>query len=166
MAARHMRLDTWAIIEAAAGGRHADRVEGILRRSGPCTYSLVVSRASLGEAIAVILRRGPRAAGMLRRMFALLEDCRAEPDSCVPPLDAKVLAVVRELALEVPGLDMADMAVLAHALADPDSEYLITKDEMLVNNSLIIAYEKNARAVGRRNTMLEVINPTETCPAL
>lgn len=78
-----MHNDTWGIIEVLAGGRHADRVERVLRQGGPDSYSLVVSQASVGEAVAVILRRGPGAERMLQGMLALLIDCRwSRIDAC------------------------------------------------------------------------------------
>ena len=152
-------------MEVLTGGKHADRVESILRRSGPGSYSLVASQVSLGEAAAVILRRGPGAARMLEGMIALLSDSRVEPGRCMPPLDAGVLATVNEMVRPAPELDMTDRVVLAHALADPDSAFLITKDQMILNDGGIRRYEKESRRQGRRNTLLRIVNPTETYPA-
>ena len=171
-------------MEVLTGGKHADRVESILRRSGPGSYSLVASQVSLGEAAAVILRRGPGAERMLEGMIALLADyrvepgrcmppldaianakhdyerARVEPGRCMPPLDAGVLAAMNELVRLAPKLDMTDRAILAHALADPDSVFLITKDRMILNNDEIRRYEKIERGQGRRNTRLRIFNPT------
>ena len=152
-------------MEVLTGGKHADRVESILRRSGPDSYSLVASQVSLGEAAAVILRRGPGAERMLEGMIALLADCRVEPGRCMPPLDAGVLAAMNKLVRLAPELDMTDRAILAHALADPDSAFLITRDRMILNNDEIHRYEKMERSQGRRNTRLRIFNPTETYPA-
>ena len=163
---RRVHLDTWAIMEVLTEGKHADRVESILRRSGPGSYSLVTSQVSLGEAAAVILRRGPGAERMLKGMIALLSDCRVEPGRCMPPLDAGVLDVVQDLARTAPRLDMTDRVVLAHALADPDSSFLITKDRKILSNSTKVGrYEKKARMQGLRNTRLRIVDPTETYPA-
>ena len=151
-------------MEVLTEGKHADRVESILRRSGPGSYSLVTSQVSLGEAAAVILRSGPGAARMLKGMLALLADCRVEPGRCMPPLDASVLATVNELVRLAPELDMTDRVVLAHALADPDSAFLLTKDRTILNDAEIRLYEKEARKQGRRNTMLTIVDPTETYP--
>ena len=153
-------------MEVLTRGKHADRVESILRRSGPGSYSLVASQVSLGEAAAVTLRRGPGAARMLEGMIALLSDYRVEPGRCMPPLDADVLIVVQDLVLTAPRLDMTDRVVLAHALADPDSSFLITKDRKILSNSTKVSrYEKKARMQGLRNTRLRIVDPTETCPA-
>ena len=129
----------------------------------PGSYSLVASQVSLGEAAAVILRRGPGAERMLKGMIALLADCRIEPDRCMPPLDAGVLAAVNELVRLAPELDMTDRVILA--LADPDSAFFITKDQMILNDAGILQYEKESRIQGRRNTLLRIVNPTETYPA-
>ena len=165
MEGRRVHLDTWAIMEVLTGGKHADRVESILRRSGPGSYSLVASQASPGEAAAVILRRGPGAAHMLEGMIALLSDSRVEPGRCMPPLDTGVLNVVQDLVLAAPRLDMTDRVVLAHALADPDSAFLITKDHKMLDNTKVSRYEKKARMQGLRNARLRIVDPTETYPA-
>ena len=152
-------------MEVLTGGKHADRVESILRRSGPGSYSLVASQVSLGEAAAVILRRGPDAARMLKGMLALLADYRVEPGRCMLPLDAGVLNVVQDLVRIAPRLDMTDRVILAHALADPNSAFLITKDQMILNSAKADMYEKKARMSGLRNVPLRIVNPTETYPA-
>ena len=152
-------------MEVLTGGKHADRVESILRRSGPGSYSLVASQVSLGEAAAIILRRGPDAARMLKGMLALLADYRVEPGRCMPPLDAGVLNVVQDLVLIALRLDMTDRVILAHALADPNSAFLITKDQMILNSAKADMYEKKARMSGLRNVPLRIVNPTETYPA-
>lgn len=99
---------------------------------------------------------------MLDGLFALLKDSRVEPNRCMPPIDKSVLAITNELSWVVPDLDMTNRIILAHALADPDSVFLVTKDHMIVNNPAIKKYEENARAVGRRNIELKIFNPTET----
>ena len=165
MAVWRAHVDTWGIVEVLGRGEHAGRVESILRQSGPDSYLLVVSQAALGEAAAVIMRRGPDAARLLDGMFALLSDYRVDPGSCMPPVDATILAIINELAWAVPELDMTDRIILAMALADPDSAFLITRDHALVNNPAIILYEKKMRADGRRNAVLRAVNPSETVPA-
>ena len=164
MEGKRVHLDTWAIMEVLTGGKYADRVESILRRSGPGSYSLVASQVSLGEAAAVILRRGPGAERMLKGMLALLADYRVEPGRCMPPLDAGVLAAVNKLVRLAPELDMTDRVILAHAMADPNSAFFITKDQIILNDADIRQYEKKTRKQGRRNTMLMIVDPTETCP--
>ena len=127
-ALRRVHLDTWALMAALVGGKFEDHIRRILQHSGPESYSPVASQTALGEADAVILRRGPGAALMLRGLLGLLADYRAEPGRCMPPINGAVLAIIRELVRVVPGLDMADRIILAHALADPDSWFLTTSD--------------------------------------
>ncbi len=149
-------------MEVLLGGKYADILDDIMRRSGPGSYSLVASQAAPGEADAVILRRGKGAARMLLSLLALLFDHRIDPSRCMPPLDAAVLAIVNELMDVVPALDMTDRIILAHALADPDSVFLITGDRALLENEAIKHYEGRLRAQGRRNAKLEIVKPTET----
>ena len=156
-----MHLDTWAILEVLTGGKYANVLEEIMRRSGAGSYSLVVSQAALGEADAVILRRGPGAARMLLALLALLADRRVNPGRCMPPVDAAVLSIVNELAAVAPELDMTDRIILAHALADPNSVFFITGDRAMLKNSAITRYEERLRAGRRRHERLSVIRPTE-----
>lgn len=102
---------------------------------------------------------------MLRGLLKLLSDCRVEPNRCMPPLNARVLDIMGELVDAVPGLDVTDRLILAHAPADPDSVFLVTRDHALVNNTAIALYEKMLRERGRRNTLLRIVNPIETDPA-
>ena len=133
-----------------------------MRRSGAGSYSLVVSQAALGEADAVILRRGPGAARMLLALLALLTDHRVDPGRCMPPVNAAVLAIVNELMRAAPALDMTDRIILAHALADPDSIVFITGDKALLENKAIRRYEAQIRKQGRRNARLAIVKPSET----
>ena len=149
-------------MEVLLGGKHANVLREIMRRSGPDSYSLVASQAAPGEADAVILRRGRDAVGMLFALLALLADYRVDPGRCMPPLDAAVLAIVNELMDAVPELDMTDRVILAHALADPDSVFLITGDYAMLENKAIMRYEEWLRAQGRRNAKLVIIKPSET----
>ncbi len=149
-------------MEVILGGKHANVLREIMRRSGPDSYSLVASRAAPGEADAVILRRGKDAARMLLSLLALLADYRVDPGRCMPPLDAAVLAIVNELMDAVPELDMTDRIILAHALADPDSTFLITGDYAMLENKAIVQYEEWLRSQGRRNEKLVIIKPSET----
>ena len=166
MAVRRVHFDTWAFLEVLLGGKYADVVDGIMRRSGPDSYSIVASQAALGEADAVILRRGRDAVRMLFALLALLADCRIDPGRCMPPLDAAVLAIVNELMTLAPELDMTDRIILAHALADPDSVFFITGDNKLSRNTAIVRYEERLRKQGRRKATLVIINHTEaSCAA-
>ena len=157
-----VHLDTWAFMVVLLGGKYKDRIERMLRESGPGSYVLVASQTALGEANAVILRRGPDATRMLRALLGLLEDYRVDPAKCMPPMDGAVFAILSELMVVVPKLDMTDRIILAHALADPDSSFLITGDGMMINNPAIIGYEEYLRNHGRRNTKLTVIRPPKT----
>ena len=162
MAVRRVHFDTWAFMEVLLGGKYADILEDIMRRSGPGSYSLVASQAALGEADAVILRRGRDAVGMLLALLALLFDHRIDPGKCMPPLNAAVLAIVNELMDAVPELDMTDRIILAHALADPYSVFFITGDSKMIGNDAIARYEERLRKQGRRNVRLAIIRLSET----
>ena len=158
---RRVHLDTWAAMEILLGGKYADILRDIMRRSGDGSYSLVVSQAALGEADAVILRRGPGAARMLLALLALLADHRVDPGRCMPPVNAAVLAIVNELMRVAPALDMTDRIILAHALADPDSVFFITGDNAMLENNAIMRYEAGLRKQGRRREKLVIIKPYE-----
>ncbi len=162
MAVRRVHLDTWAFMVVLLGGKLANVLGEIMRRSGPGSHSLVASQAALGEADAVILRRGSDAARMLLAPLALLADHRIDPGRCMPPLDAAVLAIVNDLMAIAPELDMTDRIILAHALADPDSVFFITGDRAMLRNDDIPLYEERLRAQGRRNAKLVIIKPSET----
>lgn len=84
----------------------------------------------------------------------------------MPPLSAGVIDIARELSDAVPGLEVTDGIILAHAMADPYSVLLATSDRVQVNNAAIILYEKTARVEGRRNTLLRLLDPNEAAPAV
>ena len=160
-ARRRVHLDTWAAVEVLIGGKYANILLDIMQRSGAASYSLVVSQAALGEADAVILRRGSDAARMLLALLAPLADHRVDPGRCMPPVNATVLAMVNELMVLAPELDMTDRIILAHALADPDSIFLITGDYAMLENDSITQYEERLRKQGRRREKLVIIKPSE-----
>ena len=146
-------------MDVLVGGKYAKVLVEIMRRSGAGSYSLVVSQAALGEADAVILRRGSDA---VRMLLALLADHRVDPGRCMPPLNASVLSIVNKLVRVAPELDMTDRIILAHALADPDSVFFITGDRTMLKNGAVVRYEARLRAQGRRREKLVIIKPSET----
>lgn len=50
-----------------------------------------------------------------------------------------------------------DVELLSIALADPDSKFLFTLDNMLAGNRSICDYELKLRHVGERNTQLKIL---------
>lgn len=157
-----VHLDTWALMVVLLGGNYKDRIERMLRENNLGAYALVASQITLGEADAVILRRGPDAARMLRALLGPLEDYRIDPAKCMPPMYGAVLSILNDLTRAVPSLDTTDRIILAHALADPDASFLITGDGRMINNPAIIEYEAHLRRHGRRNTKLTADHPPKT----
>lgn len=145
-----------------AGDRHADRANASPRQGGPDPCSPAASQATAGEAVAVVLGRGPDAGRMLRSLLKLLSDCGVQPNRRMPPLDARALDIMGELVDAVPGLGVTDRLILARALADPYSVFLVTRDRALVNNAAIALCEKTPRERGRKSTPLRIVNPIET----
>ena len=139
-------------MEMPAGGARADRVDSMLRQGGAGSCSPAASQAPPGEAAAVIMRRGPRAARMLDGRHAAL-GLQVGPGRRMPPLDAAVLGVVRDPGRAAPGLDTAGRAILARALADPHSIFL-TRDQAILANSEIVPYEEGD-GEGRRKARLD-----------
>lgn len=52
---------------------------------------------------------------------------------------------MEELRRRDPILDGTDMAILAHALHDPDSKFFFTTDTRMLDNPAIDGYEKELR---------------------
>ena len=63
---------------------------------------------------------------------------------------------MEELRRRDPLLDGTDMAILAHALHDPDSKFFFTTDTRMLDNPTIDGYEEEMRRDGRRNTKLKI----------
>lgn len=75
-----------------------------------------------------------------------------------PHLTQQVFECAQKLQLKDSYLEDTDSLILAHALIDPDSDRLITSDQILIDSTAITEFEQDMRDGGQRNTELRIVD--------
>ena len=150
-------LDTYYLLEVVLDGKDKSIIERMLSRINNNSYEVFIPQIVLGEAVSQIFRKcgDKRHPDLLLGKIAMFV---RKHDICVgnmPPLLKESFRIMSELTEKDNMLDGTDIAIVSHALADPDSKFLLTPDSMLLNNRTIRDFEENLRRDDeRRNTKL------------
>ena len=155
-------LDTWLlrglVSENAAEKADANHHMNKLRSN---VFNISVPQIALGEVFAVIMRdfrSDPIVA--YTKLKKLFDDLMGilDVDACLPPPTVKSLQYARELKEGDNNLRETDLLIVAQALADPDSQRLLTPDKDLLDSRIIKEKEKQLRFSGERNVLLKIVD--------
>ena len=90
------------------------------------------------------------------RLVGTIEKYGIDADRCLVPVSKSAFEIMEEVRRRDQRLDGTDIAILAHALADPDAEFFLTIDVDMTDNPAIDGYEVELRNDGRRNVELDI----------
>ena len=154
-------VDTWYLVAAGSDKRReksdGDRQFYKLRSN---VFDVFVPQIALGEAVSVIVRDYPDpgdACGRLSKMYDAVTSV-LDPQSCLPPPTMEALKYVQEMKQNDRRLDVTDMLIAAQALADPESQILLTRDNILQHSWAIRDMEKRLRDEGERAERLRIVD--------
>lgn len=119
------------------------------------SFEIVVPQIVLGEAVSKILKRGKGARRLMDRLVGTIEKYGIDIDRCLVPVSKSTFEIM-EMRRRDQRLDGTDIAILAHALADPDAKFFLTIDVDMMDNPAIDGYEIELRDEGRRNVKLNI----------
>jgi len=112
----------------------------------------------LGEILTVIIRDNiDDLTGLKKKMDILAKELAdlVEPGECLPVLENKHIVHAHHF-MNACGIMPTDAFILAIAIDDPDSDYLITDDIQLSTTESIYEYEGKLRDDGKRNKILKI----------
>ena len=78
----------------------------------------------------------------------------ADPATCFPPPDPAVAAKASEAMKEVKGMTKTDALIVAQAMMDPESQKLVTTDDLILDSQWLEEEEREMRGRGERSKCL------------
>lgn len=148
--------DTYYLLEIVLKGHRKQDAEKILYKASKGSFEIVVPQIVLGEAVSKILKRGKDARRLMDRLVDTIEKYEIDAGACLAPVSKSAFEIMEEVRRRDQRLDGTDIAILAHALADPDAKVFLTIDTNMTANPAIDGYEVDLRNDGRRNVKLNV----------
>ena len=156
MGISRVHLDTYYLLEIVFKGDKKQDAEKILYKASKGSFEIVVPQIVLGEAVSKILKRGKDARRLMDRLIDTIEKYEINVGACLVPVSKNAFGIMEEVRRRDQRLDGTDIAILAHALADPDAKFFLTIDVDMIDNLAIDGYETELRNDGRRNVKLNV----------
>ena len=156
MGISRVHLDTYYLLEIVFKGDKKQDAEKILYKASKGSFEIVVPQIVLGEAVSKILKRGKDARRLMDRLIDTIEKYEIDAGACLVPVSKSAFGIMEELRRRDQRLDGTDIAILAHALADPDAKVFLTIDTNMTANPAIDGYEVELRNDGRRNIELDI----------
>ena len=151
-------LDTYYLLEVIFDGEHKQYVERLLSQISGKSFEVFMPQIVVGEAVSQMYEKSggrTRPDRLLERFASLMEKYGWGNANMPTPSDRAF-----QIAAELPRVDKrvvgVDAELLSMALADPDSKFLFTPDQMLTENENICDYELQLRQGGERNTRLKI----------
>ena len=148
--------DTYYLLEIVFKGHKKHDAEKILYKASKGSFEIVVPQIVLGETVSKILKRGQDARRLMDRLVDTIEKYEIDAGACLVPVSKSAFEIMEEVRRRDQYLDGTDIAILAHALADPDANVFLTIDKDMADNPAIGKYERKLRSEGRRNVKLKV----------
>ena len=128
--------------------------KGIIHRLDAGTIDVIVPQIVLGEAVAIITRDDPEdAPQLIQNVLGSIRDL-VSPESSMPPVTAPVSRIAIKMSRDLK-MDFTDALILAHALNDPHSTYLLTADRKMLSDQ-VVEFEENMRSNGKRGRKLRI----------
>lgn len=153
-------LDSYYLLELVKEGDRVRDVKRLLYKlSNSNAFEVCVSQIALGEVFAVIYRDfesnrlGRRDVAM--KLVSVMENNNIGSQSVVPPV-GDVFSIMAKIRQADEILDVMDIMIVSHALADRHSKFFFTNDGNLLGNREIIKLERDLKQQGKRETDLKI----------
>ena len=158
MGASRIYLDTYYLLEVIFGGKYKRRVEHLLSQISSNSFEVFIPQIVVGEAVSQMYEKcgGRTRPDHLLEKFASLMEKYGWGDANMPPPSNRSFHIAAELTRVDSRLVGADVAILALALADPDSKFLFTPDQTLTENENVCNYELQLRHDEERSMRLKI----------
>ena len=127
----------------------------LFARLGSAVYDVKVPQVVVGEAVTTVMRdfepsEWEQLVGRIMRELGNVSD----PATCFPPPDPEVAAKARESMNKVKGMTKTDALIVAQAMMDPESQKLVTTDELILDSEWLEKEERQMRGRGERSKRL------------
>ena len=149
-------LDT-SVLRDIVSREREDRNDSkrLFARLRSAVYDVKVPQVVVGEAVTTVMRDfepsdWEQLVGRIMRELGNV----ADPATCFPPLDPTVAAKASEAMREVGNLTKTDALIVAQAMLDPESQKLVTTDELILDSEWLEKEERQMRGRGERSKHL------------
>ena len=150
-------LDSYYLLEMVYRTDSHSDVQKLLYQLKQNTFEVFVSQTVLGEVITKIFQRSASThTDVLSKLPNVLQDHNINPTNCLTPLPSEALDIMSYIRKHDLYLDMTDIMIVSHALADPKSKFFFTNDTKLIGNSVINKYDVALNNDGKREMNLEI----------
>lgn len=150
-------LDSYYLLEMVDKSKSRGDVQKLLYQIKQPTFQVFVSQTVLGEVVAKILQKPARErSDALSKLPQILQDHNIDAAACLTPPQGEALEIMRHLRAADTYLDVTDIMIVSHALADPRSKFFFTPDSTLTQNHRLHEYEKRLREDAKRETELKI----------
>ena len=123
------------------------------------SYTAVIPQIALGETINTMMRDMADDANAFNTATKKLFDSIAnilDVSKCMPPPSPESFEIAHDLKHRDGSLDITDLLIVSQALADPDSERLLTADDNLVRSKEIKCKEAELYGCDKRRSRLRL----------
>ena len=152
-------LDAYYLLEVVFKGVNRSQTERLLSQISTGSYEVFIPQIVVGETVSQMYEKcgGRTRPDHLLERFASLMEKYGWGDANMTPPSNKSFRMAAELTRMDNRLVGVDVELLSIALADPDSKFLFTLDNMLAGNKSICDYELKLRHDRERNTRLKIL---------
>ena len=151
-----MYLDT-SVLRNIVSKKHRKRNDSkrLFASLKSAVYEVKVPQAVVGEAVTTVMRdfESSEWAELVGRIMREVANV-ADPATCFPPSDPEVAAKASEAMREVKGMTKTDALIVAQALMDPESQKLLTTDDLILDSRWLEVEEARMRNSGERSKRL------------
>ena len=153
-------VDSW-MLRGVTSANLRDRTETMrefTKLRNP-SYTAVIPQIALGETVSTMMRDMSDDANAFNTMTKKLFDGIAnilDVSKCLPPPSPESFEIAYELKHRDGSLDVTDLLIVSQALADPDSQMLLTADNRLVRSREIKRKDAELHGCGKRRSRLRL----------
>ena len=153
-------VDSWLLrgITAMKPGTRTVTMREFTKLRNP-SYTAVIPQIALGETISTMMRDMADDANAFNTVTKKLFDSIAnilDVSKCMPPPSPESFEIAHDLKHCDGSLDITDLLIVSQALADPDSQLLLTADGKLVHSMAIKCKDAELYGCDKRRSGLRL----------
>jgi predicted nucleic acid-binding protein len=137
---------------------HTERTSAEKLKPRLQSFKIVVPQVVLGEILTVLIRDvGYDLSKFKKKLDTLAKELTAliDPSECLPVLESTHINHAKYF-MEKCGIDANDASILSFVVDDPESDYLVTGDQNLIESKCVYEYEGKLRDNGKRKRELKI----------
>lgn len=150
-------LDTSLILEAIIGKASSSQdARSVLDRLRTHNYHVIVPQTVVAEGLSKLITGPQNEIQTNIWKFSEWIQTLTDPQTCLPPANKEIYGLALELMTVDNNIDLCDALIIAHALHDQQSQYLLTTESKVIESVGIDDLSSTLVSQGRRTKKLEI----------